>query len=120
MLAMDTKLKDKPNLKHMFAVGQIMGKETESSPFVSAQVALINDKDWCVIGVNKRWSGMIENLSLSELTCPIVITTGIIAKNTLDLMIRSYVTIEGIHDLDMFLHQMEQIGGNVIYPGEDL
>ena len=103
--------------KHTFAVGQIVGRETEASPYAGAQVALINDKDWCVIGVNKRWSGMIEHLDIAALDCPIVITTKIDAKNTLNLMIRSFVTIEGIHDLDLFLHQLEKIGGNVIYPG---
>jgi hypothetical protein len=104
--------------KRMFAVGRIEGKETDPSPFEGAQVALINEDTWCVIGPNKRWSGTIDTLSLSELDCPIVITTEIAKKNILDRLIKLYVTIEGIHDLDRFLHQVELIGG-VVHNGDN-
>jgi len=102
--------------KRLFAVGRIEGKETETSPYQDAHVALINETTWSVIGSHKQWSGLLETLSLDELECPIVITTKIVSKTAFDRIMKSFVTIEGIHDLDLFLHQMEQIGGNVIYP----
>lgn len=102
--------------KRMFVVGKVEGKDTDTSPFEGAQVALINEDTWCVIGSHKRWSGLIETLSLEQLTCPVVITTEIIGKNTYDRLLKSFVTIEGIHDLDRFLYSMELIGGNVVYP----
>jgi hypothetical protein len=102
--------------KKILTVGRIEGRMTETSPYAGAQVALINEETWCVIGPNKRWSGAFEHLDMSKLDCPIVITTGIDAKNTLNRLLKSFVTIEGIHDLDLFLHEMEKIGGNVTYP----
>jgi hypothetical protein len=102
--------------KKVFAVGSIQGKATETSPFEGAQVALINEETWAVIGPNVRWSGLIEYLSLDDLSCPIVITTNVASKTAFDRIMKSFVTIEGIHDLDLFLHQMEQIDGNVVYP----
>lgn len=102
--------------KRAMAVGHIVGKKTSSSPYEGAQVALINEKTWVVIGPNMRWSGWIEYLSLDDLSCPIVITTNVVSKTALDRIMKSFVTIEGIHDLDLFLYQMEQINGNVVYP----
>jgi hypothetical protein len=102
--------------KKILAVGRITGQEIEPSPYTGAHVALINDETFCVIAPNKRWTGMLEHLDMSKLSCPIVITTSIDAKNTFDRLLKSFVTIEGIHDLTLFLHQMEKIGGNVVRP----
>jgi hypothetical protein len=100
----------------MFAVGKVDAEAVNTSPFAGAQVALINDKAWCVIGSHKQWSGLLENLNLDELACPIVLTKSVISITAFDRIMKSFVSIEGVHDIDLFLHQMEQIGGNVIYP----
>lgn len=101
--------------KKVMAVGKLAG-QAETSPYSGAQVALVNDETFAIIGPNKRWTGMLAALDLSALDCPIVITTEIDAKNTFDRLLKSFVTIEGIHDLGLFLYQMEWIGGNVVYP----
>ena len=59
---------------------------------------------------------MNETLEIENVSCPIVITTNILAENTLDHLLKSFVTVEGIHDLDLFLVQLERIGGIVLYP----
>ena len=117
MLAEVTKTQEtKKETKKVLTVGRIEGREAETSPYSGTQVALINKDTFCLIGPNKRWTGTFEHLDMSELDCPIVITSGIDAKNTFDRLLKSFVTIEGIHDLGLFLYQMERIGGNVTYP----
>lgn len=117
MIAEVTKTQEtKKETKKVLAVGKIEGRETETSPYAGTQVALINKDTFCLIGPFKRWTGTFEHLDMSKLDCPIVITTGIDAENTFDRLLKSFVTIEGIHDLGLFLYQMERIGGNVTYP----
>lgn len=104
--------------RRAIAAGFIKDRSTDTSPFKGAQVLLINEDTWWAVGPNKRWSGMIETLELENVKCPIVITTNILAKNVLERLLKSFITIEGIHDLGLFLSQLELIGGNVIYPGD--
>jgi len=57
-----------------------------------------------------------ESLEIEKVDCPIVITKDILAKDTYHHLLKSFVTVEGIHDLDLFLVQLERIGGIVLYP----
>jgi hypothetical protein len=105
--------------KYAFAIGVIGGRDTDVSPFKNAQVLLIDKNMWYAIGPNKRWAGLIESLEIQDVNCPIVFTTKNIAKNTWEHLLKSFITVEGIRDLDLFLGQLERIGGIVIYPYSD-
>ena len=113
---------NKATNKRLFTAGWTRGKDTKISPFTGAQVALINEDTWSVIGPNKRITGLIGALDLNELTrtitCPIVITTRIKHRSVVERVLRAYVTIEGLRDMDGFIAKMELLGGNVVYPGE--
>jgi len=100
--------------KRLIAVGQ-MGKAVKTVVF-EPQIALVNDRNWAIIAPYMQRSGLIGTLSLEDINCPTVLTTGIIAKNTLDKLIRSYVSIEGVKNVRRFIHELEQIGGIVNYP----
>ncbi|MGB3973410.1 MAG: hypothetical protein WBL58_04565 [Peptococcia bacterium] len=102
--------------KYTFAVGAVEGRSADVSPFTGIQVLLINAHFWYAIGPNKRWSGLNESLEIEKVDCPIVITKDILAKDTYHHLLKSFVTVEGIHDLDLFLVQLERIGGIVLYP----
>ena len=95
--------------KYTFAVGAVEGRSADVSPFTGIQVLLINAHFWYAIGPNKRWSGLNESLEIEKVDCPIVITKDILAKDTYHHLLKSFVTVEGIHDLDLFLVQLERV-----------
>ncbi len=100
--------------KRILATGVYTPDANEA--LMNPQIMLVNEKDWVVIAPNLRMSGLIQTLSMEDFDCPVVLTTDIKDKGLLNRLIKNFVTIEGVHDLDLFIYRLEQIGGIVSYP----
>jgi hypothetical protein len=110
------KVMEKVTKKRVMAVGVYTPESEVEEIGTNPQIMLVNEKDWVMIAPYVRQSGLMETLSLEHVDCPIVLTTEIKEKGVMQRLIRNFVTIEGVHDMDLFIYRLEQLGGIVQYP----
>jgi len=96
--------------RRVIATGQIIGKNTELAPMAGAQIALINEETWCIIGPKKRISGLHSTLAPELINCPTVLTTDI-PRAAKQRILKAHVSIDGVDDVDAMVADLVNVGG---------
>lgn len=89
---------------------------SESRPW--AQIALVNEISWCIIGRYRQDTGLMNTLSMNNLRCPVVLTTGV-PRTAKTRIFKQYVDISGVFDVDAMIRDLVNAGGVVSYPSSN-
>lgn len=80
-----------------------------------AQIALVNEINWCIIGPYIQATGLLDTLSFENVQCPVVLTTDI-PRITKTRIFKQYVAFSGVSNIDGMISDLVEAGGVVSYP----
>jgi hypothetical protein len=82
--------------------------------YQQAQIALINEMSWAVIGPYWRYSGM-NDIEMPIVACPIVDTRPV-AWPVVEKIVKRHIEIEGIQNVDLFITELLNVGCALAIP----
>jgi hypothetical protein len=82
--------------------------------YQTAQIGLINEMSWAVIGPYWRYSGLTE-IEMPTVACPIVDTRPI-PWPVVEKIVKRHVEIEGIQNMDLFITELLNVGCTLAIP----